>query len=69
MTIAERVGALIIRLSPDPICDDCITERLDLCARNRANQHTRHLMTEHGFERQLNTCALCGCEKKVIRYS
>lgn len=63
MTVLERVRNLVVRLSPDPICDDCITERLNLSVR----QH--ELMTEPGFERRVDACTLCGCQKKVICYS
>jgi hypothetical protein len=66
-TILDRVRALIERLSPEPICDDCITERLALSVRQQANHETRELAGTNGFERRLDACAICGTTKKVIR--
>lgn len=68
LTIIDKVGALIRRLSPNPICDDCITERLDLSVRQHANHKTRELAGMSGFARELGRCTLCASTKKVIRY-
>jgi len=68
MTIADQVRALIERLSPDAICDDCIAERLGLSVRQHANHKTRELAGSDGFERQLGRCSICDGAKKVIRY-
>lgn len=67
-TILDRVRALIERLSPEPICDDCITERLGLSVRQHANHKTRELAGSNGFERRLEPCAICSATKKVIRH-
>jgi hypothetical protein len=67
MTVLDQVRALIERLSPEPVCDDCITERLDLSVRQHANIKTRELAGQGGFERRLDSCSLCGATKKVIR--
>jgi hypothetical protein len=67
-TVLEKVRSLIKRLSPDPICDDCIAERLDLSIRQHANHKTRELAGTDGFERQLDKCSLCAGTKKVIRW-
>lgn len=66
-TVLNRVRALIERLSPAPICDDCIAERLALSVRQHANHKTRELAGTDGFERRLDPCAICGTTKKVIR--
>lgn len=66
-TVLERVRALIERLSPEPVCDDCITERLGLTVRQHANHKTRELAGARGFERRQDECSLCGAHKKVIR--
>ncbi len=66
-TVFDQVKALIERLKPEPICDDCIAERLNLAARQYANQETRELAGMGGFERQIGACAICGGRKKVIR--
>ncbi|KQX19171.1 MULTISPECIES: hypothetical protein [unclassified Sphingomonas] len=67
-TILDKVRALIERLSPASICDNCITDKLDLSVRQHANHKTRELAGEHGFERHIDTCAICGSTKTVIRH-
>jgi hypothetical protein len=67
MTIREKVSAFIIRLAPESVCDTCIAEKLDLPQRQYANNSTRELAGQAGFERRISQCALCGAEKKVIR--
>lgn len=66
-TVLDQVRGLIERLAPEAICDDCITERLDLSVRQHANHKTRELAGMDGFERELAACAICGTAKKVIR--
>ena len=67
MAILDRVRGLIERLSPEPICDDCIAERLELSLRQHANHKTRELAGTQGFERCMEPCAICGATKLVIR--
>ncbi len=67
MTVLEEVQALILRLSPQPVCDDCIAETLKLSVRQHANHKTRELAGSGGFERRKDICSLCGSEKLVIR--
>ena len=67
MTILDEVRALIVRMSPQAICDDCIAERLRLSVRQHANHKTRELAGTGGFERRKDLCSLCGGEKLVIR--
>jgi hypothetical protein len=66
-TILDKVRGLIERLSPEPICDDCITERLALSVRQHANHQTRELAGSSGFERRRDACAICDGVKLVIR--
>lgn len=68
MTVLDDVRKFVIRLSPEPVCDDCITERLQLGIRQHANHKTRELAGTGGFERRKAPCALCGVEKLVIRH-
>lgn len=68
MTVLEDVRRLIERLSPEPVCDDCIAERLGLSVRQHANHKTRELAGDHGFERSKAACTLCGTVKLVIRH-
>lgn len=67
VTVRDEVRGLIERLSPDPICDDCISERLQLLVRQHANHKTRELAGTRGFERRKDVCAICGATKLVIR--
>lgn len=67
MTVLDQVRALIERLSPEPVCDDCIADRLKLSVRQHANHKTRELAGSDGFERRIDACSLCGATKKVIR--
>lgn len=67
MTVLDQVRGLIERLSPEPVCDDCIAERLGLSVRQHANHKTRELAGQGGFERRIDGCSLCGATKKVIR--
>ncbi|MEN3746047.1 hypothetical protein TPR58_02620 [Sphingomonas sp. HF-S3] len=66
MTISEQVRRLIERLAPEPVCDDCITQRLGLGIRQHANVATRELAGRDGFERRKDECALCGATRLVI---
>lgn len=67
MTVIDDVRALIDRLSPEPICDDCIADRLKLSVRQHAIQKTRELAGLNGFERHKDICSKCFGEKLVIR--
>jgi hypothetical protein len=67
MTTSDQVRALIERLSPEPVCDDCIAERLALSVRQHANIRTRELAGQGGFERRKDVCSLCGETRMVIR--
>ena len=65
--MADKVEALIGRLAPEPICDDCIVERLGLSAKHQASQRTHELAGMRGYERRQDDCAICGTAKMVIR--
>lgn len=66
MTVMDQVRGLIERLSPEPICDDCVSDRLGFSVRQHANQKTRELAGTRGFERRKGACPICGGDKKVI---
>lgn len=66
-TIDDMIRQLVTRLAGAAVCDDCITDRLDLSVRTQANQTTRALAGEKTFERRKDPCALCGANKLVIR--
>ena len=65
--VAARVRGLIERLAPEPVCDDCIGERLDVGVARRVSQTTRELAGLDGFERQKGECSLCGVLKEATR--
>lgn len=67
MTVRDDVGALITRLSPEPICDDCVASTLGLSVRQHASHKTRELAGSNGYERRNDICSLCGGRKMVTR--
>jgi hypothetical protein len=67
MTALNDVRKLIERLSPTPVCDDCVADRLGLSIRQHANHKTRELAGQNGFERRKDICSLCFGDKLVIR--
>lgn len=68
MTIADQIEALVRRLAGAAICDDCVTDRLNLSVRSQANIVTRGLGGQVGFERHKAPCVFCDATKIVIRY-
>jgi hypothetical protein len=66
--VTDRVEALIGRLAPAAICDECIVERLSLTALHQASHRTRELAGMRGYERRDDYCAICGEAKPVIRH-
>jgi hypothetical protein len=67
MTVLDQVRALIERMNPAAICDDCIAATLKLSVRQHANHKTRELAGTRGFERRRDRCGLCNADKLVIR--
>ena len=65
--MADKFKALIGRFAPEPICDDCIVERLGFAALHQASQRTHELTGMRGYERRQDDCAICGTAKMVIR--
>ena len=68
MTKKEEVAALLVRISPKALCDDCIADELELTVRQHANHKTRELAQESGFSRRKEKCPSCQKEKEVISY-
>jgi len=67
MAVIEKVRGLIERLAGEPVCDECVAEKLDLSWTSQANLATRELAGTREFERRIDVCSLCGAERKVIR--
>lgn len=68
MAELDDVRKLIVRLTPDLVCDDCVAARLLLSSRHNANRISRELAGRDGFERRRDLCSLCGGDKLVIRH-
>ena len=60
ITALDKVRALIERLAPEPLCDDCIAEKLDMVWKSQANVAARELAGTHGILRRKDMCSLCG---------
>lgn len=69
MTVLEKIAKLVDQISPDCICDDCITQKLNLSVRQHANHKTRQLANGKAFHRQKEPCGYCGKAKLSISYS
>ena len=66
MAVLDDVRTFVSRLSPEAVCDDCISEKLGLSIRQHANHKTRELAGSGGFERRKGPCSLCGSDTLVI---
>ncbi len=65
--MTDAIRKLIDRLAPEPICDECIAERLALADRQEASIAANELAGTSQFERRRAGCALCGGEKLTTR--
>jgi hypothetical protein len=63
----DQVQALIIRLAPEAVCDDCITEKLALVGAHQARARTIELAAMKRFERSTRVCSLCCETRSTIR--
>jgi len=66
-TIAGQVEQLIGSLCGASICDDCITDRLNLSVRSQANVVTRELGHREKYGRAKTPCGQCGALKTAIQ--
>lgn len=66
-TIAGQIEQLVETLGGARICDDCITDRLDLSVRSQANAVTRGMEGEEAFVREKGRCIDCARNKIVVR--
>ena len=64
---ADQVRRMIERLAPEPICDDCIADNLELADGQSVAQASRELAGQDGFERARDRCTICGLSKLVTR--
>ncbi|WP_159832193.1 hypothetical protein [Novosphingobium sp. TCA1] len=65
------IEKLVVRLSPEPICDECIIVTLRLSPSGAGEPNAGHIVRElagsNGFERRKDTCSLCGETHLVTR--
>jgi len=64
---ADQIRRMIERLAPEPICDDCIADRLELADGQGVAQAGRELAGQDGFERARGRCTICGLSRRVTR--
>ncbi len=69
MTVLDDVSRFVARLSPEPVCDDCVSTRLGLLTRQEASQKARELAGANGFKRFKGACSMCGSTKTVTAKS
>lgn len=67
--VTDAIRKLIERLSPNPVCDDCIADKLELADRQEVRLATQELTASSQFERGRDTCSLCGGRKLTTRYA
>jgi hypothetical protein len=65
--MTDAVRKLIERLAPDPVCDDCIVERLELGELQEVAVVVNLLVGADQFERRRAACTLCGKAKPTTR--
>lgn len=63
----DPIRKLIERLAPNPVCDDCIADRLSLADLERVSLAVNELAATSQFERRRNVCTLCETEKLTTR--
>jgi hypothetical protein len=66
MAVFNDIARFVVRLSPEPACDDCIADRLGLAAHQRPERETTELAGSNGFTRSRAACSLCGETRTVI---
>lgn len=69
VTVLDDVEHLIRSRAPEAVCDDCVTELLELTIRQHANHKTRRLAEAPMFDRRPGECSVCKKTKRVIRYA
>ena len=67
MTHQDDVAALLRKVAPQAICDDCLADRLKFSQRQTANIISRKLAVSPHYDRDKNICSVCSGTKMVIR--
>lgn len=66
--ISDRIEAFVKRMPGVGVCDDCITDRLDLSSVAQASIVTSGVGGIGGFERLKAPCGLCAETRLIIRH-
>lgn len=64
----QKIEALLGRLAPEPICDNCILNKLALTDIGDVAMNTTELAGMDQFERTSRKCSMCGDRQKVTRH-
>jgi hypothetical protein len=67
--MTDDIRKLIERLTPEPVCDDCIAERLQIGDPQAVSITTNELAGSNRFERRRDVCTLCDVERLTTRRS
>lgn len=67
-TIADRIEVFVKQMDGAAVCDDCITDRLDLSSIAQVAVFTHAVDGSGGFERLKAVCGLCAQPKLVLRH-
>jgi hypothetical protein len=65
--MTDKIAKFIERLAPDPVCDDCVAERLELPEED-AGRAALELAATNAFERRRGACTLCGRAMLTTRF-
>jgi hypothetical protein len=68
MPALKHVRDFVIANWPHPVCNDCITYKLELPANEHVDHRTIELSELSGFVRERRGCIICCQIKEVIRY-
>ena len=63
----ELAFLLITKLTPKPLCDDCLATLSGISPRQQVNIIARSLALTTDFDRQDGKCSECGGDKLVTR--
>lgn len=62
----ERIRQFVTRISPLPICEECVSEHVPDISAQDVHLTLSELAVERGFDRARAVCGLCGHERLVV---
>jgi hypothetical protein len=63
----DRVRQFVERVAPLPLCEGCLTERLEDVPAEEVHLSLSELAVERGFDRLRAVCGLCGHDELAIQ--